>query len=57
MIRGRLLEIITTWCVPGVLRLCLCCVELKLSIVFDRGPGLAAGNVHGCYALADVIKS
>jgi hypothetical protein len=57
MIRGRLLEIITTWCVPGVLRLCLCRVELKLPIVFDRGPGLATGNAHGCYALADVIKS
>jgi hypothetical protein len=53
MIRGRLLEIITPWCVPGVL--CLCRVELKLPIVFDRGPGLAAGDAHGCYALADVL--
>jgi hypothetical protein len=55
MIRGRLLEIITPWCVPGVLCLCLCRVELKLPIVFDRGPGLAAGDAHGCYALVDVL--
>jgi hypothetical protein len=39
--------------------LCLCLIgELKLPIVFDRGPGLAAGDAHGCYALADaLIKS
>jgi hypothetical protein len=55
VIRGRLLEIITPWCVSVVLRLRLCRVESKLSIVFDWGSGLAAGDAHSCYTLADVL--